>query len=96
MVEPQDDGINMRKRSGTISVEASPMPKNRVMLPHIKSWRPSRMKTALRNHLVGEEFSFAFLPAPKRARQTSISSEHPASILDFSRNIRSLVESADF
>jgi hypothetical protein len=68
MVEPQDDGINMRKRSGTISVEASPMPKNRVMLPHIKSWRPSRMKTALRNHLVGEEF---FLRFPSRSEAGS-------------------------
>jgi hypothetical protein len=45
----------MRNRSGTVSGEARQLPKDQGMLPRIKSWHPSRMKTGLGNCLIGKE-----------------------------------------
>jgi hypothetical protein len=48
-------GIGMRKDSGTVSGGARQVPKDQAMLPHIKSWHPSRMKTGIRNRLIGKK-----------------------------------------
>lgn len=43
----------MRNRSGTVSWEARQLPKDQGMLPHSKSWHPSRVKKS--NRLIGKE-----------------------------------------
>ena len=43
------------RRLGTVSDKAMPPPNEPGILPHIQWWHPSRLKTALRNHLVGRK-----------------------------------------
>ena len=50
-------GIGMREDSGIVSGEARQVLKDQAMLPHIKSWHPSRMKTGIRNRLIGKKVS---------------------------------------
>jgi hypothetical protein len=54
----------MRKRLGTVSGEDGAevpqgrrLPNAQATVPHIKTWHPSRMKTGLRNHLIGKKVS---------------------------------------
>jgi hypothetical protein len=56
----------MREDSGTVSGEAWQVPKEQAMLPHIKSWRPSTMKTGLRNRLIGKKILFDKSPPDPR------------------------------
>jgi hypothetical protein len=43
----------MQKDSG----KSKDLPQDQTMLPHIQSWHPSRLKTALQNKRIGRKIS---------------------------------------
>jgi hypothetical protein len=47
----------MRKDSSIVSNEAKEPFKDQAMLPPIQTWQPSRLKTGLRNRLIGKKVS---------------------------------------
>jgi hypothetical protein len=60
------EGIRRQKDSGTISgeddvevLQASRLPTDQVIGPQFKTWHSSRMKTGLRNRIIGRKVSFA-------------------------------------
>ena len=53
----------MRKRLGTVSGGTSRLSNDQATALYIKPWRPSQMKTGLRNHAIGKKVSVVALPA---------------------------------
>jgi len=62
-------GISMRKRLGTVTGETRNLPIEKAPAPNVKTWRPSGLKTGLKNYLIGKKVSLVVLPTPDAARR---------------------------